>query len=133
MSTPNSSYTSTLLEASSVVFDNMSQRPLTVGQALLITFGLFILAWSIYIGFFLLAVYIGILDDPAETDVERGHDPYALTPQFVRMYEEWITALRARVWCRHEPYEIDGVEKQYAEEMARSYGTMGVSGGVIVL
>jgi hypothetical protein len=127
MSNSKSSLTSTVLEASGVLLDNMSQRPLTVGQALLITFGLFVLAWSIYIGFFLLAVRIGILEDPSETDPERGHDSYALTPQFVRMYEEWITMLR------FEPYEIDGVEKRYAEELAREYGTIGVSGGVIVV
>jgi len=127
MSNSKSSLTSTVLEASGVLLDSMSQRPLTVGQALLITFGLFFLAWSIYIGFFLLAVRIGILDDPSETDPERGHDSYALTPQFVRMYEEWITMLR------FEPYEIDGVEKRYAEELARRYGTMRASGGVIVV
>jgi len=133
MSPPKSSYTSTLLEASGVLLDNMSQRPLTVGQALLITLGLFVLAWSIYIGFFLLAVRIGILDDPSETDLERGQDSYTLTPQFVRMYEEWITMLRFRIYRRYEPYEIDGVEKRYAEELARRYGTMSASGGVIVV
>ena len=133
MSTPNSSYTSTLLEASSVVLDNMSQHPLTVGQALLITFGLFVLAWSIYIGLFLLAIHIGILDDPVDLDLERGSDPYVLTPQFVWRYEQWITRLKYRVYGRFEPYKIDEVEEQYAEEMARRYGTMSVSGGVIVL
>lgn len=70
---------------------------------------------------------MGILDDPAETDLERGHDPYALTPQFVRAYEQWISMLR------YEPYKIAGVEKRYAEELARSYGTMSVSGRVIVV
>ena len=127
MSNSKSSLTSTVLEAGGVLLDSMSQRPLTVGQALLITFGLFVLAWSIYVGFFLLAVSIGILDDPSETDLKRGHDSYALTPQFVRMYEEWITMLR------FEPYEIDGVEKRYAEELARRYGTMRASGKVIVV
>jgi len=133
MSNSNSSRTSKLLEASSVVLHSMYQHPLTVGQALLITFGLFVLAWTIYISFFLLAVRTGILDEPSETDLERGHDPYALSPQFIRTYEQWITMMKFINYGRYEPYQLETPERRYAEEMARKYGTMKASPGVRIV
>ena len=87
-----------IFELSTVVLESVRQKPTNIIVDILLAILIVCGFWGIYIALFLVAVWSGLLDDPADADPEIGYDAQRAERPFEELYAQWIDMQRLRVW-----------------------------------